>query len=278
MKTKVAISIDENLLLKIDDLVEKKYEKNRSQVIEKVLLEKFWEKIDMTAIVFAHDYKWDNIEYHFPVPKALLQIKSKTIITRQIEMFIDWWIKFVKILIPKWDKEYFQKELWKKFVWINIDLIEVDSNFKTWRALKEALKTPIVTEYIMITNGDIYAPKLDLNNYFEYHKNQFSDFSFCLKYITTDPKKLGNITINGNRIAEFVEKPTRKDAYKYLTNSGFYITSKLFLEKIEIWDYLEYDTFPHMLDKWNVIWYIYSGEWGHIQDDETYERTNWWMI
>jgi len=42
----------------------------------------------------------------------------------------------------------------------------------------------------MITNGDIYAPKLDLKDYFEYHKSQNSNFSFCLKYIISNPEKL----------------------------------------------------------------------------------------
>lgn len=278
MKTKITISIDENLLLKIDHLVWQKYEKNRSQVIEKVLQEKFGEKIDMTAIVFAHDYKWDDSKYGFSIPKALLEIKNRTIITRQIEMFVETWVRFVRILIPKWDKKYFSKEIKWKYIGIDIKLIEVDPSLKTWSALKEAIKEPIVTEYIMITNGDIYAPKLDLKDYFEYHKSQNSNFSFCLKYILSNPEKLWNITINWNKISEFIEKPLLKNSYKYLTNAWFYITDKQFLSSIKIWDYLEYDTFPDMLEKWNVIWYIYSWEWEHIQDNIAYERANWWQL
>lgn len=130
----------------------------------------------------------------------------------------------------------------------------------------------------MITNGDIYAPKLDLKDYFDYHKSQNSDFSFCLKYILSNPEKLWNITINWNKISEFIEKPLLKNSYKYLTNAWFYITDKKFLSSIKIWDYLEYDTFPEMLEKWNVIWYIYSWEWEHIQDIIAYERANWWQF
>ena len=278
MKTKVTISIDEYLLLKIDNLVEKRYEKNRSQVIEKVLQEKFWEKIDMTAIIFAHDYKWNNRVYPFSVPKSLLKIKDKTIISRQVNMFIESGIKFIKIIIPKWDKKYFNKELKWKYIDIDLEFIEIDKDIKTWWALKKAIKDNIVTKYITISNWDNYAPKLDFRDYFDYHIEQKSDFSFCLKYILTNPEKLGNITINWNKISEFVEKPLVKNSYKYLTNAWFYITSKKFLSSIKLWEYLEYDTFPHILDKWNIIWYIYSWEWEHIQEDEAYERANGWQL
>lgn len=278
MKTKITISMDENLLLKIDNLVEKRYEKNRSQVIGKVLQEKFGEKIDMTTIIFAYDYKWNNRNYPFSVPKSLLEIRNKTIITRQVDMFVESWVKFIKIIIPKWDKKYFEKELKWKYIDIDLQFIELDKDLKTWTALKEALKTNIITKYIVISNWDIYAPKLDFRDYFDYHIEQKSDFSFCLKYILTNPEKLWNITINWNKISEFVEKPLLKNSYKYLTNAWFYITSKKFLSSIDIWEYLEYDTFPNIIDKWNIIWYIYSWEWEHIQDDESYERANGWQL
>jgi choline kinase len=41
----------------------------------------------MTAIIFAHDYKWDNRKYPFDIPKSLLEVRKRTIISRQVEIF-----------------------------------------------------------------------------------------------------------------------------------------------------------------------------------------------
>jgi ADP-glucose pyrophosphorylase len=73
-------------------------------------------------------------------------------------------------------------------------------------------------EYILITNGDTYIPDLDISDLLEYHKINNADWTFVLKYIRTNLEKFGNVTIHGNRVEEFIEKPTSPDMYKYLTN------------------------------------------------------------
>jgi len=275
MKKKITISLDEDILSRIDKWVKKMEGKNRSAIIENILKERYWDFIDVTAIIFAHDYKWDNRKYPFDEPKALLKVRKKSIIKRQIEIFSKVWIKNIIVLIPEKTYELFKEELYPNFSHLNIELIEIDKDIKTWTALKVALKSENTKKNLLIANGDIIYWDLNVEEYYNYHKTQKSDFSLALKFVL-NPEQLWNVQINWNKIVNFVERP--KASQMNLTNSWLYITSRDFLNKHNFGDYLEKDFFPKLPEICNNIGYIYSWQWEHIQNDSAYERVNWWLI
>ena len=275
MKKKITISLDENILGRIDESVKRLEGKNRSSVIENILKERYWEFLDMTAIIFAYDYKWDNRWYPFDKPKALLEVRNKTIISRQVEIFTKTGIKNVIIIIPDNTALDFKNELLLKFPNVNFQFLELDPEIKTWTALKKALELENTNKNLLISNWDIFYWDLDIEEYYNYHKTQKSDFSLALKFVL-NPEQLWNVQINWNKIINFVERP--KASQMNLTNSGLYITSRDFLNKHNFWDYLEKDFFPKLPDLCNNIWYIYSWEWEHIQNDSAFERVNWWLM
>jgi NDP-sugar pyrophosphorylase family protein len=184
-------------------------------------------------------------------------------------------IKNIIITIPKWTQASFEKELYDSFPTLNFQFIQLDPEVKTWKALREILKLPFTDKNLIISNWDIFYGDLKLKEYYDYHKTQKSDFSFCLKFVF-NPEQLGNVRIHWNKIIEFVERP--KASQMNLTNSGLYITTRNFLDIYNFWDYLEMDFFPKLPDLWNTIWYIYSWEWEHIQNDSAYERVNGWLM
>ena len=275
MKKKITISLDKNILWRIDESVMNWDWKNRSKIIESILKERYWDFIDMTAIIFAHDYKWDNRKYPFDIPKSLLEVRKRTIISRQVEIFSKYWIKNFIVSIPLDSRFAFEEELLSQFPYINFDFFEQEQDLKTWTVLKEALKRKNTEKNLLIVNGDNFFWALNIEEYFNYHKEQKSDFSFCLKFVL-NPEQLWNVQIHWNKIINFVERP--KASQMYLTNSWLYITSRDFLDKFDFWDYLEHDYFPRLADLWNTIWYVYSWEWEHIQNDSAFERVNWWLM
>lgn len=275
MKTKITVSIDENIISKIDEDVEKWLGKNRSRVIESVLKEKYWDFVDVSCIIFCHDYKWDDWDYPFDIPKSLIQIKWKSIIAWLLEFFSKPGITNFIVTIPLWTKWLFKKEIDKLFINLKVNLIEIDPKLLTWDALKEALKQENISKKLIIANWDIYYWDLNLEDYYNYHLNQKSDFSFLLKFVL-NPDKLWNIQISWNKVINFIEKPTASQMN--LTNSWLYITSRDFLDKYNFWSYLEKDFFPILPSIWNIIWYTYSWEWEHIQSSEVYEKMTWCKV
>lgn len=275
MKRKITISLDETILSRIDKSVVNNEWKNRSQVIEKILKQRYWDFADMTAIIFAHDYKWDNRPYPFDIPKSLLDVRKQSIISRQVEFFSKASIRNMILLVPEGSTDLFRTELVSNFQDIHFDFVDLSPDIKTWTALKEALKRDYTDDKLIISNWDIFYGNLDLEEYYSYHKEQKSDFSFCLKFVL-NPEQLWNVKIHGNKIIEFVEKP--KASQMNLTNSWLYITTRWFLDKFDFWDYLETDFFPKLPDISNTVWYIYPWEWEHVQNDSAYERINWWLM
>lgn len=275
MKNKITISLDENILSRIDASVEAGNWKNRSAVIEDILKERYGEFVDVTAIFFSHDRKWDNREYPFDVPKPLLEIRKRTIVDRQVEAFYKAWVRNMIFLIETNSKSLFEEELTQKYPNVNFDFVEIDTEIKTWDALKVALWREHTSKNLMIANWDIFYWNLNVEEYYNYHKEQKSDFSMLLKFVF-NPEQLWNVQIYWNKIINFVDRPKAKQTY--LTNSGLYITTREFLDKHNFWAYLEHDFFPNLPNIANTIWYVYPWEWEHIQNDSAYERANWWLM
>ena len=275
MKKKITISLEESILERIDSSVSKWEGKNRSAIIENILKEKYWEFVDLTVIIFAHDRKWDNRLYPFNNPKPLLEARKRTIIDRQIEAFTKTGIKNIILLIEKDSTKKFENELLEKYPHINFDFVEIDSDLKTGSALKIALTRKNTSKNLMIANGDIFYGSLNMEEYYNYHKEQNGDLSMLLKFVL-NPEQLWNVAIHWNKIIWFVDRPKAKQTY--LTNSGLYLTTRDFLDKQDFWDYLEHTYFPKIVETDNVIWYVYAWEWEHIQNDSAYERVNWWLM
>jgi len=232
MKKKITIALDENILEKIDREVTEKKAKNRSASIESHLVKYYWDFTDTSAIIFAHDNKWDNRKYPFDIPKSLLEIRWKSIIRRQIDLFLQSGITDFHISIPIWKKESFLSELHNYFPNNIFNLYEIDEMTLSWDTLKYILDWEKIWEKLFISNGDNFYGSLDIEKYYQFHKKQWADFSFCLKFVMT-PEQLWNVVIQWEKIIAFVEKPKAKATY--LTNSGVYITTKDFLRAHSFW-------------------------------------------
>lgn len=275
MKKKITISLEHSILNRIDSDVENNKWKNRSAVIEQSLKEKYGDFVDVTIIIFGHDRKWDNRPYPYIIPRPLLKVRNRTIADRQIELFTKPWIKNVVYLIEKWSTEAFEKELLPKYPDVNFNFVEIDHELKTGSALKIALEQKNTHKKLLIANGDNFYWNFNVEEYFQYHEEQGTDFSMVLKYVL-NPEQLWNVAIHGNKIIAFVERGRAKSTY--LTNSWLYLTTRKFLNKSDFGEYLETTYFPKLVENNDVAWYIYQNEWEHVQNDSAYERVNWWLI
>lgn len=275
MKNKITIALDEKILWKIDREVENGEAKNRSAAIESHLVKFYGDFALTSAIIFAHDNKWDNRPYPFSVPKSLLAIRWKNIISRQIDIFLSVWITDIHMSIPKWDQKIFESTLKAQYPQLKLHFYELDEKNMTGNALQKLLETAYLWENLVISNGDIFYGNLDLKKYLEFSQKKTFDFAFCLKFVMT-PEQLWNVIIQWENVIDFVEKPKAKPSY--LTNSGLYITTKKFLEKNNLGESLEKDFFPYICKQYSIWWFLYSGEWEHIQNDSTFERVNWELL
>lgn len=69
------------------------------------------------------------------------------------------------------------------------DFVEIKSDIKTGTALKIALERNDTSKNLMIANGDIFYGSLDIEEYYNYNKQQQADFSMLLKFVL-NPEQL----------------------------------------------------------------------------------------
>lgn len=275
MKEKVAITLENELLASLDSLVENGVGKNRSQIIEAFLREHMSEKNRIHAIILAHDIKWDGGNYPYDKPKCLLDIDGKSVIFHQLKVMSQWGVRRVTIVVERDKTGFFKSDISVQFPHIEIDYKEVDPIAKTGVAMRAGIESVTDGEYLLITNGDTYIPDLDVADLLSYHKSYEADWTFVLKYIRTNVEKFGNVTIQGNRVEEFVEKPATPDLYKYLTNCGWYLVGRDFYDALAYQgEHIELDLFPTLPKKGKIIAYTYSKPWYHIQSLAEYEMAN----
>jgi NDP-sugar pyrophosphorylase family protein len=198
-------------------------------------------------------------------------VRWKSIVSRQIETFLKAGISDIHISVPLWTLDVFKSECKKYFPQNIFYFYEQNADLKTGDSLKNILSHWDIWEKLFISNGDNFYGSLDIEKYYEFYKRHEADFAFCLKFVMT-PEQLWNVVIQWEKVIDFVEKP--KAQASYLTNSWLYISSKNFLEKHNYWSHLEIDFFPYITHSSNVVWFLYSWEWEHIQNDSTYERVN----
>ena len=277
MKEKVAITLEDSLLASLDTLVENGVWKNRSQIIESFLKEHMSENNRIHAIIIAHDEKWDHGEYPFDIPKCLLDIDKKPVLFHQIRIMSQAGIRRVTLVIARNQTELYQTNIASLFPYMDIDYREIESTEKTGTAIRTGYESVTDAEYLLITNGDTYIPDLDILDFLEYHKTNHADWTFILKYIRTNLEKFWNVTIHGNKVEEFIEKPTSPDMYKYLTNCGWYMVSRDFYNSLAYHGtHVEVDLFNELPKKGSILAYTYSKPWYHIQSLAEYEIANWY--
>jgi NDP-sugar pyrophosphorylase family protein len=275
MKEKVAITLDDGLLSSLDGLVSNGVGKNRSQIIEAFLREHMSEKNRIHAIILAHDIKWDWGVYPFDLPKYLIDIEDKPVLFHQIRSMSQAGIRRVTVVIGNELTELYKEVLAPFFPHMEIEYVEVDTLAKTGIALRAGVANVTDAEYLLVTNGDTYIPDLDILDLLEYHKANKSDWTFVLKYIRTNIEKFGNVTIHGNHVEEFIEKPSTPDMYRYLTNCGWYMVTRDFYDSLTYHgEHIEVDMFPELPEKGNILAYTYSKLWYHIQSLAEYEMAN----
>lgn len=130
----------------------------------------------------------------------------------------------------------------------------------------------ISQEDFFMCNGDnLFA--CDFKAMLEEHKKNKALATIALVEVE-DPTPVGIARLEGDRIVEFVEKPTREQAPSKYANSGYYIISPEIFEHLPERDFvmMEKDIFPAVADKGRLFGFKSNAQWFDTGTPERYER------
>lgn len=204
----------------------------------------------------------------YEIPKPLLPVNKKPIISYLIDLFLEKGISDIAILINKNFKEDFK--WWKKRYHSRnkIHFFEESEPLGTFGglwALKKWLKNTF-----FFTNGD-ELKKIDLIKMKDFHQKQKVLATIALIEVP-DPQNYGVAICKNNFIEKFIEKP--KNPPSNYVSSGFYLLSP------EIFQYhpgpkfsmIEKDLFPKLAKENKLAGFKFQGKWMDCGNWLRYEK------
>ena len=274
MKERVTLTVDEDLLRRIDSRVDGETVKNRSHAVELLLRKALQGTSPAFAVILAGGKGARLRPLTDATPKSLIDINGKPIVQYNIDLCLRYGIKDI-ILCVGHLKEQIKAHYGDgaKFG-ARITYLDEDQPLGTagcLRPLRGVAQAPFV-----VMNGD-ELKDINLHQLFEAHLDTGARATIALTTVD-DPSAYGVALLDGTRIVRFVEKPRKEDAPSKLINAGLYILAPDVLELIPSgFAMLEQDVFPKLAKAGALHGYPFAGQWFDTGTPERFEhaRRDW---
>lgn len=272
MKKRVTLTIDSEILKKLNKRVDGVNIRNRSHIVE-MMLDKQLKTEGLKKAVILCGGKGTRLEpITYEIPKTLIPIQGKPLIDHLFDLLKRHSIRDVTLSVGHM-KEKIKTEVRDGFKFgMNVRYVEEDEPLGTAGALKLLKRNNMLpTEPFIVSNGD-ELKDIDIDLMFQEHKNSNALVTIALTAVE-DPSFYGVARLSGNRILEFVEKPKPEEAPSNFINAGFYIIDPEVIDMIpDGFSMLENDIFPKLAEMGRLHGFAFSGQWFDTGNMERYER------
>ncbi|MGV8087020.1 MAG: sugar phosphate nucleotidyltransferase [Candidatus Woesearchaeota archaeon] len=262
MKERITLTIEKDILEKIDSNIDGSTVKNRSHAVELLLIKAMSANRLRKAVLLAggeHNSREINI---------LTKVQDRTIFEWNIKLLKRNGVKELLICLPKGREDI--KELFTTQT-MGLDITYVDEEYPLGTAGSIKSVKNFITETTVICYSDDLK-KIDLDDMYVFHKN---NNKLCTIALTTvdDPSNFGVAMMNGNKIVTFVERPSKESAPSKLINAGVFIIEPGVLTHIpDGFSQMEQDVFPKLARDDDLIGYVFSGQWLQILTSKDLEK------
>lgn len=263
---RITITLQDEVLKKIDRYVDGETIRNRSHAIEVLLAKKLKNQIIKKAIVFD---KGDKIDYNGQkISKLLLPVNGKTLVEHNIEYLKKYGITDLIISMGSLDSQL------RNFLGdgskYGIKIVYFVKDLGRGGVLRQARS--LLDETFLMMNGDILLEGIDIRDMYFYHKTHRAEGTILLTTVK-DITGLGTVEMKGNHIVKFVEKPKVGVQPSQIINAGVYLLEPSVCSLISPEDFsMEYFVFPALAAEESLYGYMLDGEWHHLHDQERYEN------
>ncbi|MCL4381404.1 sugar phosphate nucleotidyltransferase [Candidatus Marsarchaeota archaeon] len=267
MKKQISITLDSELLNKVDVFIDGAEIRNRSHAIEKILRSAVSQSNPKKAVIFAGG-PTITINRH-KLPKPMVNILGKPILRYIIEELKRNNI-FDIILATGEDNDSIIKYFWDGSQFgVRIKYIKEPMDVGTEGALANIIDLVGGIRFFALNGDHIF--RMDMGNMCEQHVKSGSMATMAL--VTSDsPTRFGVTKLEGYKIINFAEKPPNTENEKSgLINAGIYIFEpevKNFIKKSEKKSMLENGLFPMLAKTGKLSGYIHSGIWHSLDNNK----------
>lgn len=268
-KERVTLTIDKNILSRIDKIIDGQKIKNRSHAVELFVTKGLGKNVPKKAILLAGGKGTRLRPLTYEIPKALIPIHDKTLTEHLLDLFKRHDIKDIYMSVGHMkDKIKNHLQDGSKFG-VKIRYIEEDTPLGTSGSLR--LLQNQLNDTFIVSNGD-ELKDIDIEEMYKFHKQNKALATIALTTVS-DPSQYGVAKLSGSKILEFVEKPKKENAPSKLINSGFYILEPEVINLVpEGKSMFETDIFPKLAKQGRLFGYPFSGQWFDTGNIERYDK------
>lgn len=275
-RSRVTVTIQQNLLKKLDALIDGNKVRNRSHALETVLAKNLGNSTKQ-AVILASGKGVKMRPFTYEMPKPMIPVNGKPILQHTIELLRNHGITDIIIttsyLSEKIEKHFGDGEAYG----VNISYVKEKKPTGTAGALRAAKKKLTDDNFLMLY-GDILLD-LDLEEFLQAQASNRKAVGTLAVTNVADPSAYGAMKLRGNKVVGFEEKPEAQPETSRLVFAGCAAFNKT------IFDYLkktgeqslESDVFPKLIADGLLFGYPFEGMWFDVSTPEAYENAlkNW---
>jgi len=269
-RSRITITLDTQVLKKVDQLIDKNKIRNRSHAIEYVL-NKYTASNVHTAVILAGGRGTNLRPYTYEIPKPLLPVKGAPILEHLIIKLkkhnITELIIAISYLGEKIKTYFGDGSKWG----VNIKYSREEENLNTGGALRK-LKNKLNNGTFLVIHGDILTD-FSFSDFIEFHRKENSVATVALTTVDK-PLEYGQFKLHGAKLVEFYPNTAPSPGVKsHLIHCGIYaFTTEIFnyFPKSERFS-LE-SVIQKLVNQKKVSGFVFEGKWYDVGDPQNYER------
>lgn len=269
-RSRITITLETNLLTKIDRLIDKKKIRNRSHAIEYIVTQYTQSSVNK-AIILAGGQGTQLRPYTYEIPKSMLPVGGKPILEHLIDQLKANNITDIIIAIS-----YLGDKIKKHFgdgskFGVNITYSEEENDLMTGGALSK-LKDLVGQDTFLVIHGDILTD-FSFSDFIQFHKAQSTVATVALT-TNSEPTEFGQIKLHGTHLTKFYLNTDEPGMKSHLIHTGIYaFEPSIFNEFPEGKTRFSLeDVIQQLIKQQEVSGFVFEGSWYDVGNPENYEK------
>lgn len=269
-RERVTITLRQDLLKKIDRLVDGVRVRNRSHAVEGILSRNLGVQ-PRTAVILAGGRGLKMRPFTDEMPKSMFPVHDKPILEHILLQLRDQGIQRVILLLGHLGEKI--ERYFGDGTRLGLELSYIREKTAQGTAGALRLVKPVLNEEAFyLLHGDVLA-QLDLVALADFHAEHGRAMTMALTSVA-DPTAYGAVRMSGINVVDFQEKPAEDLRVSRLINAGVYVLGASVLSHIPTTgkSYVETDIIPKLIAQRELAGYVFEGKWFDISTPETYAR------
>jgi NDP-sugar pyrophosphorylase family protein len=266
-KTRLTITLSQDLLAKVDSLIDGHSARNRSHAIEGLVRKSLSVEIE-SAVILAGGNRENG---DTPSLKKINKRYVLSIMIDQLKMF-----GVTKIIMCAGKNEKKIKDIFGDGSSHGINLIYSSESKPLGSAGTIKNAEGLIGKNPFLVINDNTLTNLNMDDLFEFHLNEDSIATVCVKPRMSE-EKYGQAFLHGNKIVKFLDKSKHEGIS--IVNVGMYVLKPEIFELIEKDKHLglESDIFPKLAEKKELSAFVFQGNWFDASKEISYKQAvkNW---